>query len=275
MLNSSRRLACKPGFMVPLSAILVTQLILPSGMSFARPPLPSFSGQELFRGLILMDGPVSDLIPEIRDQIRPPLDKRNRHLARAVALFQDQLIDALNERDQRFFMVFAESIRSGDHLRIQAALLEAARITLEVLRQDSVVQALGREIKEDPRKRQALLEALKDTPGGPGLSEAERVQVVETLAWLSADNSASGPNPYAVDSSVVVVLVTVAAVVAAVTVALAQSYAAVLNVAGAVNFYLAIVAMTSVTVTKQPEGRGDLSLLQEQMVDSIAMTLHP
>jgi len=273
MLRTSRRLFCRSRLLVPLCAIVLTEMVLPSGTSFARPPVPYFSGEELFRGLLLMDGPASDLIPEIRDQIRPPLDKRNPRLARAVALFQDQLLDALNLRDPSFFGAFAESVRSGDHLRIQTALIEAARVTAAVLRENPVAQALGREIKEDPGKRQAFLEALRETPAAQGLSETERVQVVETLAWLSVDDSASGPNPYTVDSSIVAVLVTVAAVVAAVTVVLAQSYAAVLNVAGAINFYLAIVATSTITVTKDPVIEAKIpTLLQEQMVDSIATT---
>jgi hypothetical protein len=70
------------------------------------------------------------------------------------------------------------------------------------------------------------------------------------------------------------VLVTVAAIVAAITVVAASSFATVLNVAGAVNYYLAVVSTTSVYVTSgprriEPEG---MDLLQEQLIDSIAVT---
>jgi len=276
MLLHAHHLTRRP-FVLTLTAALLTYGLVVPGVAAARPrtPPPIASGEDLYRGIIFADGPVADLLPEIRDQIRPSLDRGNPRLQRAVALFQDQLIDALARRDPAFFTTFEGAMRSGDRLRIREALHGAARLTVETLRESPAVKAVGRDLRADPGKVKALLTSLRSNPGLEAATDADLLRAVESVVSLTVDDPGSAiENPYTGDCSIVAVLVAVAAIVAAVTIVAASSYAAVLNVAGAVNFYLAVVATTYTYVTsgpKQivPEG---MTLLHEQLVDSIAVT---
>jgi SdpC family antimicrobial peptide len=274
MLVNTHRLASSPFVLTLVAALFSYGLVLPGLGARPKTPVETYSGEDLYRGILLAYGPVVERIPEIRDHIRPSFDGGNPRLLRAVELFQDQLIDALGARHPGFFDAFGAAMRSGDHLRIQETLLDAARITLETLRQSPSIKTVGRDLRDDPDRVKALLKSLRANPGLEGTTDAELMQAVEAVVSLSvADQEAGFDDPYTVDSSIVAVLVAVAAIVAAITVVAASSYAAVLNVAGAVNFYLAVVATTSTYVTSGPKLTPEgMSLLQEQLIDSIALT---
>jgi hypothetical protein len=275
MLMRQHDLAPPPLVVILIATLLCSGLIAPGIGALPKATFPVYSGEDLYRGILLADGPVAALIPEIREEIRPSLERGNPRLQQAVRLFQDQLMEALNQRHPEFFADFGEAMRSGDRLRIQETLLAAARTTLETLRASAAVKTVGRDLRADPNLVGDLLESMRANPGLEAISDAELLQAVESVVSLSVDDTGNAAdNPYTVDTSIVAVLVTVAAIVAAITVVAASSFATVLNVAGAVNYYLAVVSTTSVYVTSgprriEPEG---MDLLQEQLIDSIAVT---
>ena len=279
MLGRSRTLFGRPLFLVPLCAVFLGFIVLEdSGLAApARPPAPEFSGTELYRGIILAHGPVAGLIPEIRDQLLPPRFVQDRQLRRAIEMFQDRLIEEIGLTHPQFFGGFAAAMRSGDHLAVQEGLESAGRVTLETLSNMHEVAALRVALREDPGRMRGLLDALRQSPGAAEIDDATIQRAIELAVARGLDQVEAPQDPYTVDSSVVVVLVAVAAIVAAITVVLAQSYAAVLNIAGAVNVALAIVAWSWVYT---PGGGGDgkrmkaisrLPLQREQMVDSIVL----
>src|SRR6185436_1705270 len=273
MLSSVHRHVRGP-FVVALIAVFLVAAFEPAGVA-AHPKAPprSWSGEQMFRGILLADGPVAQILPEIRDQIRPSLLKGDPRLRRAVAVFQDQLVEALAQRDPVFFDEFAAAMRSRDRLRIQRALVDAGHRSVAALRESPAVQQVGRDLRDNPDRRREMLDVLRAAPGLETLSEADLLQALNTVVALSSDapNADTSPDP---DTSVVVVLVTVAAVAAAITIVLATSYGAVMNVAAAVNFYVSVVAMTWHYVTAAPKQAPESdSLLQEQLVDSIAVNL--
>jgi len=277
----SRTWFARSWFLIPLCAVFLGFVVLDStGLAApARPSAPAFSGAELYRGIILAHGPVAGMIPEIRDQLLPPRVAQDRQLRRAMEMFQDRLIEEIGLTHPQFFDDFAAAMRSGDHLAVQEGLERAARVTLETLSNMHEVAALRAALKEDPGRMRGFLDALKQNPQAAGIDDATIQKAIELAIARGLDQAEAPQDPYTVDSSIVVVLVAVAAIVAAITVVLAQSYAAVLNIAGAVNVALVVVAWTSVYVTsgvvdgKRRKAITRLPLNREQMVDSIVLAL--
>lgn len=87
----------------------------------------AFSDVDLLRGLILADGPVADLLPSIRDHLSlsPALVDSGR-LAAARGLFLETA-RGVADRDPLFVKQFGSDARSGDPVRIRAAMSEGTR----------------------------------------------------------------------------------------------------------------------------------------------------
>jgi len=276
-----RKLCARPYLLIPFCAVFLGFVILDgTGLAApARPAAPEFSGMELYRGIILAHGPVAGLIPEIRDQLIPPGLLQDRQLRRAMEMFQDRLIEEIALTHPKFFDEFAAAMRSGDHLAVQEGLESAGKVTLETLSNMHEVAALRAALREDPGRMRGFLDALKQSSEAAGIDDATLQKAIGLSIARGLEQAEAPQDPYSVDSSIVVAVVAVAAIVAAITVVLAQSYAAVLNVAGAVNVYLAVVAWTSVYATsgggdpKRRKGISRLPLSREQMVDSIVLAL--
>jgi hypothetical protein len=272
-------LCARPYLLIPFCAVFLAFVILDgTGLAApARPATPEFSGMDLYRGIILAHGPVAGLIPEIRDQLVPPGLLQDRQLRRAMEMFQDRLIEEIALTHPKFFDEFAAAMRSGDHLAVQDGLEKAARVTLDTLSGMHEVAALRAALKEDPGRMRGFLDALKQNPGAAGVDDATLQRAIELAIARSIDQGDTSQDPSSVDTSVVVVLVAVAAIVAAITIALAESYAATLNIAAAVNVYVAVVAWTWVYATssdgKRRKAASRLPLSREQMVDSIVLAL--
>lgn len=279
MVCRSRTWFARPYFLVPFCAVFLGFVVLDgSGLAApARPAAPQFSGAELYRGIILAHGPVAGLIPEIRDQLLPPRFAQDRQLRRAIEMFQDRLIEEIGLTHPQFFDRFAAAMRSGDHLAVQDGLESAGRVTLESLAGMHEVAALRAALREDPGRMRGFLDALRQNPEAAGIDDATIQKAIELAIARGLEQVDAPQDPYAVDSSVVVVLVSVAAIVAAITVVLAQSYAAALNIATAVNVAVVVVAWTWAYATKggdDPKRRKAISRLpldREQMVDSIVL----
>ena len=77
-----------------------------------------YDGKTLLRGLMVGTGPVAELIPEVWD---------SRSLSSDAAALGDRLIERLCGEDPTFCKDFALAIQSGNHLRVERALLEATR----------------------------------------------------------------------------------------------------------------------------------------------------
>jgi hypothetical protein len=275
MVGQSRRIFGRPIFLIPFCAVFAAFAVLEgSGLAApARPPVPAFSGEDLYRGIILVHGPVAEMIPEIRDQLMPARFVNDRRLLRAIEMFQDRLIEEIGSAHPQFFAEFAAAMQSGDHLVVLRGLEDAARLTLETLSGMHEIAALRAVLREDPGRMRDLLNGLKHNPEAAEIDEAALQRAIEAAVAQGLEQAETPQDPYTVDSSVVVVLVAVAAIVAAITVLFAQSYAAVLNIAGAVNVALAVVAWTSLYTGGPGGGKkiARLPLQREQMVDSIVL----
>ena len=277
MLQRFHRTFTRPVWLVLFCTAFTFFVAVPGMSVFASTQLDSAvpTDEDLFRGLILAQGPVAERIPEIRDHFMPGRFTADPRLIRAIELFQDQLIEAIGVHHPRFFEWFGAGVRSGDHLRIQETLEQAGNLTVSVLRQTAHVRSVSREINENPATFRDLLNRLKHEPEASEATEAEIVEALETVVAHSLRGAGAGEDPYDTSASLVAVITVVAAIVAAVTIVAASSYAVVLNVAGAVSVTLSVVAWTSVYSSgggkHKKSSSGQLSLLGEQMIDSITV----
>lgn len=88
----------------------------------------TYDGEAIFRGILLGDGPVAKLFPEVWES--PPLDRfmrlaEEQGSQKDAAAAKQRIIDALRAQDPTFFSRFATELQSGDRVRTQQAVAEA------------------------------------------------------------------------------------------------------------------------------------------------------
>ena len=81
-----------------------------------------FTDRQIFEGAIFGVGPVAELLPEARAQLRPELYARSVAELSAMADARAATIDALERNQPGLLSDFAEAARSGDPARVQAML---------------------------------------------------------------------------------------------------------------------------------------------------------
>ena len=101
-----------------------------AGISSAQTPTTSprpYDGETIFRGLILGDGPVAKLFPEIwQDPQVLAYQQRaeQQNSVEQIAAGKQKLIDLLRAQDPTFFSRFGTEIQSGDPVRVEGVLTE-------------------------------------------------------------------------------------------------------------------------------------------------------
>lgn len=90
----------------------------------------ALTGEDYFRGVFFVDGPAVERIASL-DRIAGGVEMNAE--SRSV---QAQLIGAIERSQPQFFDRFERAMSSGDHLRIDAALLDAAEVLVEVAESD-------------------------------------------------------------------------------------------------------------------------------------------
>lgn len=274
MLSSTRERFGTRGWVLTVCAVFSAFFILHGGgfvaaaqAAEARP----YSGEELYRGLVLAHGPVADLIPEIRDHYRVTNFVQDDDDLKMIEAAQDRIIGAIHDNHPTFFVDFADMVQSGDHLKIHQALEWASEVTLDSVSSLEEVQQLRQETEADATKRQDLLDEMKSAEGAEQLDEKDLDYGAELLLADTLE-AIESPSPRVAFISIVAVIVAVAAIVAAITVVAAQSYALALNVAAAINVAAAVVAWVEV-YTPENKNVADSALFEEQMIDSVATQL--
>lgn len=121
---------------------------------------PGYSGEELYRGIVLVQGPVADSIPEIRDNLKLENFQISRKMLATVRRAEDQIIAQIRVTKPAFFATFKAQMESGDHLVIQKGLWDAGVVT------QAAVEAL-------PGTKLAKARLAKMTPSELGLDGKE------------------------------------------------------------------------------------------------------
>ena len=103
----------------------------------------TFTGSQIFRGLLFGDAPVSQLFPEIwaAEQAVQSLDTKEK-----VLTWNDlkrSVVADIISHDSMFMGRFGEEMQSGDVLRIQAALDEAGQKTVSTMQRLGYIDGAG------------------------------------------------------------------------------------------------------------------------------------
>jgi SdpC family antimicrobial peptide len=93
----------------------------------------SLSGEQLYRGIILADGPVADLLPEIRDNVKLDNFITDKEQLATISKANDQVVDQVRKVRPDFFDSFKKDIQSGDHLLIRRGMQDALTLTQAVV----------------------------------------------------------------------------------------------------------------------------------------------
>jgi SdpC family antimicrobial peptide len=88
------------------------------------------SGEKIFRGLILGEGPVAEHFPEVWPHRDFTLEERERRERTAA-----QLVEHIRQADPTFFDRFGAATQSGDHLRIERALDESTALVKQAVQE--------------------------------------------------------------------------------------------------------------------------------------------
>jgi SdpC family antimicrobial peptide len=95
--------------------------------------LAKYDGKELFRGIILADGPVARSIPTIRDHLMLENSLKDPKALEAARELHERIIALVERNNPEFFGEFEQVILSGDHLEIAAAINRGRTLARDVL----------------------------------------------------------------------------------------------------------------------------------------------
>ena len=192
----------------------------------------TFTGEDLYRGLVLWQGPVADLVPEIRQlkELVPELEiPKDAETQEALNSIEDRLVNQLAVHDPSFFPNFQREMTSGNPLRVQMALHRAGTETIEVMS------------SEIPELKGALEELLNpDVEAGVASSGSElldtKISTPDVDRMLRELTRGSGYAQFVGDCIVINVI-------------LAINGAVYLNILGVQNLGLAIAVVKYLAVT--------------------------
>ena len=125
----------------------------------------SYSGEELFRGLLFADGEIADMIPELR-QLKEVfgIDRFNDKQRAGVRNLEANLIAEIKKADASYFVDFQAEIQSGDPHRITAKLKDAGRLISYIIYENNkgLAPLLDNTMNQKFKSRLAAVSYLKD-----------------------------------------------------------------------------------------------------------------
>ena len=86
----------------------------------------NFSDREIFEGVVFGVGPVADLVPEARDQLRPEIYARSADQLASMAAVRATLMVSIERAEPGLIGEFGRVARSGDPAAIRSMLERAA-----------------------------------------------------------------------------------------------------------------------------------------------------
>jgi|GEM_PF-1287505 len=122
---------CRQGLAVCLASLIACNAIPTSSSSAtaARLERIRYDGETLLRGLFFGVGPVADFFPEIWDNPRIRQLKEASQLSPEMQLKNvDAIMAKLTQDHPKFWASFADNMQSGDRVRIEKGVLEAAQL---------------------------------------------------------------------------------------------------------------------------------------------------
>ncbi|HET9157027.1 MAG TPA: hypothetical protein VFN91_10195, partial [Myxococcaceae bacterium] len=152
----------------------------------------NFSDREIFEGVVFGVGPVANLVPEARDQLRPEIYARSAADLASMTAVRTTLLASIDRAQPDLIGEFARAARSGDPAAIRSMLERAT---------DAVNDAAS-EMQEGGVDGQmfANLPWPGDTKSRPGPRPVPKVspaepQLLANLPWPGDTKSRPGPRP--------------------------------------------------------------------------------
>lgn len=104
----------------------------------------NYTGEQLFKGILLAEGPVVDEIPLLEDMTISNFTT-DAEFIKAVSNFNSEIVNEINVENPTFFAEFKTAMQSGKHIDIQNSLLNAKEVLMNVMKklqvQNNVTQA--------------------------------------------------------------------------------------------------------------------------------------
>lgn len=263
-LNRVREHFGTPISILMIATLLIVPAILGAGDAIGQTVILPSDEVDYFRGVFFAEGPLAEQIPEIRDYLMMDTENEDPQVVQIVSDFRARLIDAIVARDPDFMAGFANAMQSGDPYVIDAAIGDGAEMTLNAIRAMPEIVALRAQLQADPDLATTMVEDMA------GTAELADASVLLELIGILAENETSNPRlgEHTENfTSVVVVLVAVAAVAAATYITVAHAVSVVFTVALA-----AVIARWIAAWVPKSKNRLNSfgSLQREQLVNAIA-----
>lgn len=254
-----------------------------------------YSGEQLFKGLIFMDGPVAGLIPELKDRMEiKNLVALNKSQLEQEKRMEALIVNQIKLNNPTYFAEFKKAMTSGDQLAINTSLQGVQDVVMRALasylgmKLDNVMSAkdqINRIIGRNPAEFQAAVAALQ-TKKLTSKDFTEKMQMSlhlskEKIDALLAKDAASqaalqDANKQLCGGCVGLLGVLACNVAVVVNIAGYVNVALVGNVAVALNLAVALNIAVTVAVEINSNGNligGNTALQNESFVNSIAVNL--
>lgn len=230
----------------------------------------NYDGRTLFKGIMLGQGPVADIIPEIKQILKVDLLISNEERLEKVNKYTDVLLDLIAIYDPNCFNEFKLLITSGDQLKIQEAIGKGGRAILKALRGLPTERNKIKQILNNPKKLDelALKHNIDPNANRANLQKASK-EIMMLLENEPVDDGGDEmlPPPLVYTTYWFVYIAVASEVGVVVNVAVVQAAALVISI----EFYIAVhqdkYLYQGIDSGDQPR------LLQEQIINRIAISL--
>jgi SdpC family antimicrobial peptide len=218
----------------------------------AAPAAASYSGEELYQGLVLGWGPVAEALPFVRQHYSVTRFENDPAQLQLFEAVQARIVSSIATERPDFFGRFAERIQSGDHFEIDKALREASEVTAVAVRSMPEMESLRAELATNQELREAVRASLSPQGAEMGMDPEELASLA--LAFLSAEgDQAYDPGTQWVAFAAFLTFAVAVNVAAVATVALVS--VAVVTKMGAVDITATEAAMAGTTGRRLLEDR--------------------
>lgn len=158
----------------------------------------SYSGAELFEGIILAQGEVAANVDPIREHWMARNYVENEEQLQRLREFNQGIVERVAERQPEFFETFKEDVTSGDRNRIQTALNRGSVVAGMVLANIDEVQEIRQQLRENPDQTENIVRRFSETEGVRDVSVEQLNQALRRFATadLTPDDI---PRPLNVD----------------------------------------------------------------------------
>jgi len=153
-----------------------------------------YSGEAIFRGLVLGEGSVAKEISVIQEHFLVNNYVESEVQRQALVNFNQDLIDQISESEPEYFARFRERIASGDRSEILNTLNEASTVAIEGAMQMESVQSFQKRLQEDPALADSILPSLeRHDARARTVEETERILKAFAAGELGPDSEPSIP----------------------------------------------------------------------------------